>query len=39
MLSCFVDNNPSLNYFSLAVLNSSGYEVELVVVWINPGFS
>ena len=39
MLSCSVDNDPSLSYFSLAVLSNSSYEVEEVVVWINPYFS
>ena len=39
MLSCSVDNDPSLSYFSLAIPSNSGYEVEEVVVWINPDFS
>lgn len=38
MLSCSVDNDPSLSYFSLAIPSNSGYEVEEVVVWINPDF-
>lgn len=39
MWSCSVDNDPSLSSFSLAVLSNSSYEVEEVVVWINPDFS
>ena len=39
VLSCSVDNDPSLSYFSLAIPSNSGYEVEEVVVWINPDFS
>lgn len=34
-MSCSVDNDPSLCYFSLAVLNSLGYGVEKTDVWVH----
>ena len=39
VLICSIDIDPSLSYFSLAILSNSGYEVEIVAVWMNPDVS